>query len=209
MYRLFRLASVLRGSSGPVLAERAPLPRCGARFLYMLLTVSMLRGPRCGNTRCGTAKVVSLECVVQLGAKMPGQDKSDSEWIVEQLQELGYWAHCDSLQATDYGAVGVRERMYWAAAHGLAGNHDDISLFFNKILVAFKCCSPFELVPDFITLSDEARASEAEAARLPMHRECLSAVPVHVRVKFDVRRVHVCERQRDLFCFLSRAVEGG
>ena len=110
-------------------------------------------------------EMVSLECVVQLNQKTPGQ-QSDTEYICEALRQMGYWVHTDTLLAEDYGSSGPRQRQYWAALHGLAGDSSEILHFFNRVLVGLRCGKGEKGA--LLTNDADLRLSEASAICLPV-----------------------------------------
>ena len=112
--------------------------------------------------------VLAMECVKQLG-QQAGNDISDAEYIVQCLRSHGYWAHSDIIQASEFGAPGPRERLYWGALLDVEGDHNDISMFFNKIPMGFKAPTMWP-AEDMFTMSVEARADVAEAIGVPLNR---------------------------------------
>lgn len=111
---------------------------------------------------------IVLECVVQLSQKV-GSQQSDAEWMCQKLRSMGYWCHTDSVQASEWGAPGPRERQYWCALRTVGGNHQDISHYFNTVLTSFKQPCPMWPLESYFTLDDTKRAEEADKVGLTLH----------------------------------------
>ncbi len=80
--------------------------------------------------------MICLECVKELAQKSGDGDdqKSDAEFMVQKLTELGYWSQCVVTDAKDWGSFAARRRCYWVGLKGLQGDHSDIAAHFNSIL---------------------------------------------------------------------------
>ena len=92
---------------------------------------------------------------------------SDSEYMLQRLRALGFWAHTEKLAGGDHGGPD-RIRAYWIALRHLVGDDKKIQHFFHRLIVGFRISPKFP-IEEFITVSDEERASEARALKLPLH----------------------------------------
>ena len=103
-----------------------------------------------------------FECVKELGHKADDSDTSDSEFIINELQQLGYWVRSDVLDAEHYGSFAPRLRMYWAAIRiPLVDElqNQRAHVFFTQIMNAFKVQAlP---VDRFVTHDDTHRSTVA------------------------------------------------
>lgn len=115
--------------------------------------------------------LVAMECVTQLAAK-GGEETSisDAEYMVKSLRELGYWAHTDTMQATDYGSPVTRERQWWAGILNIRSSNDEVAHFFNTILTGLKTFAESN-IEDFLTFDDDDRRAEGRALGLPIHQD--------------------------------------
>ena len=113
-----------------------------------------------------TPEIIILECVKELTQKDEDESVSDSEFIVSQLEEMGYWVHTDILDAKRYGSYVSRVRSYWVGIL-IRGDKNAITHFFNKILVSFgrPPCAPLSC---FFQLNNHIRQENTEGVRLPM-----------------------------------------
>ena len=114
-------------------------------------------------------RLLGLECVVQLASRSdaPGAI-SDAQWICQVLSKEGYWMHTDGLQSTEFGSPHPRERQYWGGLKDVEGSDAEITMFFNKVLLAFKTGCTWDIL-HFLTFSDEQRQLEADAVQIPLN----------------------------------------
>lgn len=103
---------------------------------------------------------VIVECVKELGQKC-GDGPSDSEYILAELASKGYWGHCETLNAKDYGSAAPRIRMYWAGIQMPPEvDRQQCDVFFTQVLSGLRLKSQIP-VDRFVTLSDDKRKAEA------------------------------------------------
>ncbi|MDA8583005.1 hypothetical protein N9L68_02205 [bacterium] len=115
--------------------------------------------------------VLSFECVKQLAQRV-GEEPSDSDYILKELRDAGYWAHADELDAREFLSPVPRHRLWWGALKPLKGSHEEIRHFFHRILTAFKSSALIGLdLSHFITLDHDKRESEARAMGIPLQSD--------------------------------------
>ena len=68
---------------------------------------------------------VALENLVKTNQNVPWSDKTDAEWLVDELESMGYTATKVILQAGKYGSLTRRQRQWWIAIDGI-GRYGDL-----------------------------------------------------------------------------------
>ena len=115
-------------------------------------------------------QMISLECVKELNQESGDQAaQSDSDWVISQLRSAGYWAHTDTMDAVEFGSYPARVRTYWSGLMNLKGKPQDISHFFNRVLVACKSAGDESNIWDWIDTDDEVRAASSAKSGIPLH----------------------------------------
>ena len=75
---------------------------------------------------------------------------SDSEYMLQRLRALGFWAHTEKLAGGDHGGPD-RIRAYWIALRHLVGDDKKIQHFFHRLIVGFRISPKFP-IEGFITV---------------------------------------------------------
>ena len=109
---------------------------------------------------------VLLECVVQLGQKVPSSSQSDSEYIVSQLQNRRFWSIHVELEALEHGSCIPRHRLWWTGLKDVS-DHAGASQYFLSVLSTLKMPRDSFGLDLVFSLSDSDRRSEAQTCGLP------------------------------------------
>jgi hypothetical protein len=113
-------------------------------------------------------ELVAIECVSTLAQKCDSQ-VSDSEWMLQELRNEGYWAHSETLEATEFGSYVPRFRLWWAALLNCSGASDTMTHHFKRILSAFKM-DPLP-VNSFLTFDEDVRRQQGKQIGLKVHAD--------------------------------------
>lgn len=113
-------------------------------------------------------QIVNLECVKELVQESCEKEVSDAEWFSQQLRHVGYWAHTDIMDASDFGSFPPRKRLYWSAMLNLVGSQQEIAHFFNRVLVACKC-GEVPGLPDLVDMDEDLRTQSSMTTGVPLH----------------------------------------
>ena len=103
--------------------------------------------------------MVTLENVTSLTDGVLGE--TDSDYMCERFQSLGYWSRCFITEASDHGSKAARERAYWQCVLSKQDGDGSLGIFLQRAHVATKLhCQPFAF-HDFVICDDEVRAKLA------------------------------------------------
>ena len=114
-------------------------------------------------TRC-RPQCVLLENVVPL-AEVSEAGRSDADFIVDQLRQMGYWAIFVNFDCQVYGSPADRARLYFLAVADLVDGNGSIEAFVKRLLKSMKV--PRFAPAEFVTSSPAVLHKALEDLSVP------------------------------------------
>ena len=83
---------------------------------------------------------------------------SDGEYMLADLDELGYWATSACLDAMEYSSPVPRIRAWWVGIEGIHSSYAaEAQYFFSRLLKEFKLSVQTPITDVLVKCSDEER----------------------------------------------------